>query len=60
MSMRAWPLLRGGEAELVGQIRASLGGDRFDQLFATGARLSQQQAVAAARDQGTPRGAADT
>jgi hypothetical protein len=53
VSMRAWPMLRGGEAEQVAQIRASLGTDRFDQMFAAGARLSQQQAVAAARDQRT-------
>ena len=49
--LRAWPLLRQGEAELLAQVRQALGADRFDQAFATGARLTQRDAVAAARDQ---------
>jgi hypothetical protein len=48
-----WPMLRRGEAELAAEIRQALGDDRFGQAFATGARLSQQQAVAAIRDQPT-------
>ena len=46
--LRAWPMLRRGEAELAAQVRQALGADRFDQVFAAGARLTQQQAVAAA------------
>jgi predicted ATPase len=48
--LRAWPLLRRGEAELIAQVRQALGADRFDQVFAAGSRLSQQEAVAAIRD----------
>jgi tetratricopeptide (TPR) repeat protein len=54
--LRAWPLMRRGEAELVAQVRQALGPDRFDQVFAAGSRLSQQEAVAAVRDR---RGAMD-
>jgi hypothetical protein len=53
----AWPMLRRGEADLAAQICRALGEDRFDQVYATGARLSQREAVAAARDRrgaGTP------
>ena len=32
------------------QIREALGADRFDELFAAGSRLNQQDAVAAVRD----------
>ena len=46
-----WPTLRRGEAELTAHIRRALGDDRFGQAFAAGSRLSQQQAVAAIRDQ---------
>ena len=38
------------EAELVAQVRQALGADRFDQAFAAGSRLNQQEAVAAVRD----------
>jgi predicted ATPase/class 3 adenylate cyclase len=48
--LRAWPTLRQGETELAAQVRQALGANRFDQVFATGARLTQRQAVAAARD----------
>ena len=37
------------EAERVAQIREALGADRFDEVFAAGAALSQQDAVIAAR-----------
>jgi hypothetical protein len=50
VGLQAWPLLRRGEAELVAQVRQALGADRFDQMYATGSRLSQQEAVAAVRD----------
>ena len=52
--LQAWPLLRREEAELVAQVRQALGPDRFDQVFAAGARLTQQEAVGAA---GNRRGA---
>src|SRR5262245_15036644 len=50
VGLRAWPLLRREEAELVAQARQALGADRFDQVYATGSQLSQQEAVAAVRD----------
>ena len=50
VGLRAWPLLRREEAELVAQVRQALGADRFDQVFAAGSRLTQQEAVAAVRD----------
>jgi ATP/maltotriose-dependent transcriptional regulator MalT len=50
VGLRAWPLQRRPEAELVAQIRQALGGDRFEEVFAAGARLTQQEAVAAVRD----------
>ena len=50
VGLQAWPLLRRGEAELVAQVREALGADRFDQAYAAGSRLSQQEAVAAVRD----------
>jgi predicted ATPase/class 3 adenylate cyclase len=48
--LRTWPILRQGEADLAAQARQALGADRFDQVFATGARLTQREAVAAASD----------
>ena len=45
--LRTWPMLRRGEAQLATQIRQTLGSGRYDQAFAAGARLSQQEAVAA-------------
>jgi ATP/maltotriose-dependent transcriptional regulator MalT len=48
--VRAWPMLRQPEAELLAQVRQALGSDRFDQVFAAGSRLSQQEAVTAVRD----------
>ena len=50
VGLRAWPLLRRDEAELVAQVRQALGADQFDEPYAAGARLSQQEAVAAVRD----------
>jgi tetratricopeptide (TPR) repeat protein len=49
--LRTWPVLRRGEADLVNQARQALGDDRFGQAFTAGSALSQQQAVAATRDQ---------
>jgi len=48
VGLRPWPLLRRDEADLVAQIRQALG-DRFDEPYAAGSRLSQQGAVAAVR-----------
>ena len=48
--LRVWPTLRRAEAELVTQVREALGADRFEEVFAAGSRLSQQEAVAAIRD----------
>jgi predicted ATPase len=48
--IRTWPILRQGEAELMAEVQQALGAERFDQVFATGARLTQREAVAAARD----------
>jgi predicted ATPase/class 3 adenylate cyclase len=48
--LQAWPVLRRGEAELTAQIRQALGADQFGQLSAAGARLTQQEAAAAARN----------
>jgi hypothetical protein len=50
VGLRAWPMVRRGEAELVDQARHALGADRFDQMFAAGARLTQRAAVAAVHD----------
>jgi tetratricopeptide (TPR) repeat protein len=47
----AWPHLRGGEAELVNQLRHTLGAGQFDQAFSVGTALTQRQAVAIVRDQ---------
>lgn len=49
VGLTAWPLLRRDEAELVARVRAALG-DRFDEAYTAGSRLSQQGAVAAVRD----------
>jgi predicted ATPase/class 3 adenylate cyclase len=48
--LQVWPILRPEEAEVVAQVRQALGAGRFDQVFAAGARLTQREAVAAARD----------
>jgi predicted ATPase/class 3 adenylate cyclase len=50
VGLRALQLLRRQEAELVAQVRQVLGADRFEEVFAAGARLTQQEAVAAVRD----------
>jgi predicted ATPase len=50
--LRAWPSVQreGSPAEVIRQVRQALGADRFDQVFAAGARLSQREAAAAVRD----------
>jgi tetratricopeptide (TPR) repeat protein len=55
VGLPAWPHLRRVEAELVAQVRHTLGAARFDQAFSAGSGLAQQQAVAIVRDlRGTP------
>jgi predicted ATPase len=51
VGLRAWPLLRPVEADLVAQVRQKLGPTRFDQAFSAGSRLTQREAVALVRDQ---------
>jgi hypothetical protein len=51
LGLRAWPMLRPTETELMAQLRQALGADRFDQAFSAGSRLSQREAVAVVRDQ---------
>jgi predicted ATPase len=51
VGLRAWPMLRQFEADLLAQIRQALGADRFGEIFAAGGRLSRQEAVAAVGDQ---------
>jgi predicted ATPase/class 3 adenylate cyclase len=50
VGLRALLMLRRPEADLLAQVRQALRADRFEELFATGARLTQQEAVAAVRD----------
>jgi tetratricopeptide (TPR) repeat protein len=51
VGLRAWPLLRRMEADLVAQVRQRLGPGRFDQAFSAGSRFTQREAVAIVRDQ---------
>jgi hypothetical protein len=47
VGLRAWPILRNGEADLSGQISRVLGPGRFSEMTLAGSRLSRQEAVAA-------------
>jgi hypothetical protein len=47
VGLRAWPMLRQGEAELIAQIRQALDPDQFRKITAAGSRLSKRQAVEA-------------
>jgi predicted ATPase len=47
--VRAWPVLRRPEAELLAQVRQALGAEGLDRVFAAGSRLSQREALTAAR-----------
>jgi predicted ATPase len=51
LGLRAWPMLRNDEADLIGQIRLTLGPDRFSEMTQAGSRLSRPEAVAAASRQ---------
>lgn len=48
--VEAWPKLRRPAADLVAQLRETLGADRFERVFAEGSGLDQQSAVAAVSD----------
>ena len=50
VGLRAWPLLRPVEADLLAEVRQKLGTARFDQAFSVGSRLTQREAVALVRD----------
>ncbi len=50
VGMGAWPMLRQTEAALLDQVRQALSVDRFEQTYEAGTRLSQREAVAAARE----------
>ena len=50
VGLRAWPLQRQGEAQMVAHIRQAPAADRFDQEFAAGVRLNRQHVIAAVRD----------
>jgi predicted ATPase len=45
--LRAWPMLRQGEAELITQIRHAQDPGQFSKITAAGSRLTKQQAVEA-------------
>jgi hypothetical protein len=47
VGLRAWPILRNGEADLSGQISRALGPARFSEMTQAGSRLSRQEAVTA-------------
>jgi predicted ATPase len=49
VGLRAWPMLRPTQTELMARVRQVLGADRFDQAFSAGSRLNQREAVAAIR-----------
>ena len=50
VGLRAWPMLRRVDAELMAQLRQALNVYRFDEVYAAGSRLNRRDAVAVARD----------
>jgi hypothetical protein len=50
IGLRPWSMLRRGEDELRAQLRAALGPDRFEDVFAAGTRLNEREAIAVARE----------
>ena len=50
VGLKLWPMLRRSEADLVARGREALGAERFDEVFAAGSRLNQQEAVAMVND----------
>jgi hypothetical protein len=51
VGLGTWPILSPKQADLAAQVRQRLSAARSDQVFCAGSRLTQQQAVAAIRDQ---------
>jgi hypothetical protein len=51
--LRVWPAIGRSQSQLAEQLRQALGTDRFNRIFAAGARLSEQDYVAAARARST-------
>ena len=49
-SLREWPSLRGGEADLTAQVQGAIGEQRFREAFTAGSRLSRSEAVALVRE----------
>jgi hypothetical protein len=45
LGLRAWPMLRQGETELISQIRQAAGPDQFSKMTEAGSRLSRQESV---------------
>jgi hypothetical protein len=60
VGVRAWPMLRRGEADLAARVGRALGAERYDRAYAAGARLSQQEAVATVRRTTWPAGRGGT
>lgn len=48
--LRAWPLARRGEAELVARVTERFGSEDFQRVFADGSRFDRRQAVALVHD----------
>ena len=51
--LRAWPLTRRAEAELVARVTQAIDSDVYDDAFAAGIELSHREAVALVRDAGS-------
>jgi hypothetical protein len=47
--LRAWPLTRRVEADLLAQVKQEIDPDPFDQAFSAGAELTRRQAIALVR-----------
>jgi predicted ATPase len=52
VGLRAWPLTRRAEAELLARVKQAIDPTRFEESFTAGAELSHRQAVALVRDAG--------
>jgi len=55
VGLKLWPMMRQSEADLVARGREALGAKRFNEVFAAGARLNQQEALAVVNDHGGDR-----
>jgi hypothetical protein len=54
--LRAWPSMRGDEAELAARVARELDPTAFQSAFAAGSRCSRREAVALVRAEGPPPG----